>query len=477
MTHRNGVEAVLTKLRPLTNQLSPNDLITRDHDDYSRHTATFSANANCQPAVVLIPSCADSLAEMMRFLYKSDLDFHIRGRGFKSPSARDVIVSLLGFTDFDYDAEKKLATVGVGMTWAEAAERMKELDPEYSLTYARTPSVGVGGSILHGGFSWMSSEFGMISDPINFIDAEVVKYDGSIVMASTEPELMWALRGSGGGFGIMTKVVLRAHQYPTRIWSGMILIPKDHLQALASKIHDFISKPQHPKLNFLTFVVQQHLLPAVLETDQLSTFTGDVIVLQVYDACGENHGREAFRWALEMPGAIDKTRVGDIKLVLDMQMNICGMNRSMAELHVLAMGLADANEDTVLRALTWPDKIAAIDKDIHSLTMIVPEFLVFSPPVGGVAEVAWPRPTNLRHYILAAVGSPSDGTVLQNEMSRQLIQHAPEDIVASQEYNVLPTSSDELVDTKLAYGSHWDRLIELRRKYDPEVRFKTLINP
>lgn len=49
----------------------------------------------------------------------------------------------------------------------------------------------------------MSSEFGMISDPINFIDAEVVKYDGSIVMASTEPELMWALRGSGGGFGSM----------------------------------------------------------------------------------------------------------------------------------------------------------------------------------------------------------------------------------------------------------------------------------
>lgn len=182
----------------------------------------------------------------------------------------------------------------------------------------------------------MSSEFGMISDPINFIDAEVVKYDGSIVMASTKPELIWALRGSGGGFGsmsflslcrtlhrltlpVMTKVVLRAHQYPTRIWSGMILIPKDHLQALASKIHDFISKPQHPKLNFLTFVVQQHLLPAVLETDQLSAFTGDVIVLQVYDACGENHGREAFRWALEMPGAIDKTRVGDIKSVLDMQ--------------------------------------------------------------------------------------------------------------------------------------------------------------
>ena len=71
----------------------------------------------------------------------------------------------------------------------------------YSVTVARTPSVGVGGSILHGGYSWMGSDLGFISDPVNFIDAEVVKYDGTIVMASTEPELMWALRGSGGGFG------------------------------------------------------------------------------------------------------------------------------------------------------------------------------------------------------------------------------------------------------------------------------------
>lgn len=66
---------------------------------------------------------------------------------------------------------------------------------------ARTPAIGVAGAILNGGLSWMSTEYGCISDPINFLDAEVVKYDGSVVMASQEPELLWALRGSGGGYG------------------------------------------------------------------------------------------------------------------------------------------------------------------------------------------------------------------------------------------------------------------------------------
>lgn len=66
---------------------------------------------------------------------------------------------------------------------------------------ARTPCVGVAGAIVSGGFSWLSSEYGCISDPENMIDAKVVKYDGSVVWASTEPELLWALRGGGGGFG------------------------------------------------------------------------------------------------------------------------------------------------------------------------------------------------------------------------------------------------------------------------------------
>lgn len=69
------------------------------------------------------------------------------------------------------------------------------------MLFARTPHIGIGGCILLGGFSWLSTEKGCISDPASLKDAEVVKYDGSVVMASDEPDLLWALRGGGGGFG------------------------------------------------------------------------------------------------------------------------------------------------------------------------------------------------------------------------------------------------------------------------------------
>ena len=66
----------------------------------------------------------------------------------------------------------------------------------------RTPCIGIGGSILCGGFSWLSAEYGLTSDPQNLLDAQVVKLDGQVVWAAEEePDLLWALRGAGGSFG------------------------------------------------------------------------------------------------------------------------------------------------------------------------------------------------------------------------------------------------------------------------------------
>ncbi|KAM0330557.1 hypothetical protein ACHAQA_003504 [Verticillium albo-atrum] len=198
---RRSIDDILAEIEPLTSVLDPGDVITESHQDYGLHATPFSTKRDLRPKVVLVPSETESLAKIVNFLYKSKLDFHIRGQGFGSPSAQDVMISLLRFTSFEYDSVRKLATIGTGATWVNVAKEMQEVDPKYSVAVARTPSVGIGGSILHGGYSWMTSEMGCTSDPVNFVDAEVVKYDGTVVMASAEPDLLWALRGSGGGFG------------------------------------------------------------------------------------------------------------------------------------------------------------------------------------------------------------------------------------------------------------------------------------
>ena len=118
----------------------------------------------------------------------------------------------------------------------------------------------------------------------------------------------------------MTKVMMRAHHYPTDIWSGLVLVERKWLPELARDIEAFIASAPHPRINFFVYFVPKKLLPSLLEEPEPDA--GDVIVLHVYDAFGESHGREAFKWALGKPGTIDRTRVTNMRGVLDMQSEV-----------------------------------------------------------------------------------------------------------------------------------------------------------
>ena len=65
------------------------------------------------------------------------------------------------------------------------------------------------------------------------------------------------------------------------------------------------------------YIVPERLLHTILVDEE--TFREDILVLHVYDAFGENHGRETFRWALEKEGAIDRTRITNLRGIIDLQ--------------------------------------------------------------------------------------------------------------------------------------------------------------
>jgi hypothetical protein len=80
-----------------------------------------------------VPGSTTDLSKILRFLYTAeDVEFDIRNHGFKSPSARDVIISLLNFQGFEYDHARKLATVGVANTWSDVVRSLEAVDPGYS---------------------------------------------------------------------------------------------------------------------------------------------------------------------------------------------------------------------------------------------------------------------------------------------------------------------------------------------------------
>lgn len=132
MAHAKSPKQTLAVLQPLLAQLSPACVIKPSDATFKQHSEPFAAQKQLNPSIVLAPDSTVALARVLRFLYQTDLDFVIRNHGFKSPSAEDIIVSLLNFTGFEYDHEKKLATIGVACTWAQAVRHMEKVDPDYS---------------------------------------------------------------------------------------------------------------------------------------------------------------------------------------------------------------------------------------------------------------------------------------------------------------------------------------------------------
>ena len=85
---------------------------------------------------------------------------------------------------------------------------------------------GVAGLTLGGGLGWLMARHGLTCD--NLLSAEVVTADGrSAASESENPDLLWALRGGGGNFGVVTAFEFGLHQVGPTIVGGLRLYPLD----------------------------------------------------------------------------------------------------------------------------------------------------------------------------------------------------------------------------------------------------------
>ena len=94
-------------------------------------------------------------------------------------------------------------------------------------------AVGMAGLTLGGGYGPLIGRFGLALD--NLVEAEVVLADGRIVVASDadEAELLWALRGGGGNFGVVTAMRCRLHAL-TSVRTGLLVYPFTEAKAILS---------------------------------------------------------------------------------------------------------------------------------------------------------------------------------------------------------------------------------------------------
>jgi FAD/FMN-containing dehydrogenase len=133
-----------------------------------------------------------------------------------------IVVDLSEMRKVTVSADATSVRVGGG---ALASDLATQLDPRGLVAVTGSVgAVGMGGLTLGGGYGPLIARFGLASD--NLIGAEVVLADGRVVVAgpSGDQELLWALQGGGGNFGVVTSMSLRLHQVPS-VHCGTIIHP------------------------------------------------------------------------------------------------------------------------------------------------------------------------------------------------------------------------------------------------------------
>lgn len=134
---------------------------------------------------------------------------------------------------------------------------------------------------LCGGFSWLSSEFGCLSDPYNMLDVQVVKLDGTALWASEDPDLLWAMRGTEGAFAVAVAFKLRCFKYPEKVWSGPILLPNTApvRKQICKGILDMDVENPEPRVALFLYRMNPEILKAIGDGKN-----GDMIVVHAFDA-------------------------------------------------------------------------------------------------------------------------------------------------------------------------------------------------
>lgn len=185
-------------------------VVTRDNPDIVLANKQFAADLPFRTPSALIQCRSEQdVVRALDFLSAHGESFSIRSGGHcfgDLSSSSDIQLDLGEMNELEIDGE--FVRVGPG---ARSGDLVQALVP-HGITMATggCPLVGIGGVTLVGGFGFLGRKHGLTSDRLAW--ARVVLADGRVVTAdeTTEPDLFWALRGAGaGGFGVVTELGLR----------------------------------------------------------------------------------------------------------------------------------------------------------------------------------------------------------------------------------------------------------------------------
>jgi FAD/FMN-containing dehydrogenase len=421
---------------------------------YDQARALFYGGWDRRPGAIVRPADAAQVAQVVAMARDLGLELAVRAGGHSnaghSTTEGGIVLDLSAMTALDIDAEGRTAWAQGGLT---AGAYTTAVGAHGLATgFGDTGSVGIGGITLGGGVGFLVRKFGMTIDSL--LAAELVTADGRILQVDAEhhPDLFWAIRGGGGNFGVATRFQFRLHPVD-QIVGGMLLLPAT------------------------TEVIAGYVAAAEAAPEELSGIANVMVAPPMPFLPAEAHGRLVVLALLAFAGDAE---AGE---------------RALAPFRALAEPIAD-----MLAPMAYAGMFPPEEEEYHPLAVGRTMFIdTVDDEVAGTilrhleASDAAVRVAQLRVLGGAMARVPAEATAFAHRHSRIMVNVAafyegPADKDRRQAWaddftaalrqgdggayvNFLGDEGPEAV--RQAYpGPTWDRLVEVKRRYDPDNLFR-----
>jgi FAD/FMN-containing dehydrogenase len=435
-------------------------LVRKGDPGYDDARRVYNGMIDKHPAAVV--HCRDSadVAACVRFAAEHGIDLAVRGGAHNAAGLGvwdDALVcDLSPMRSVEVDPAGHTVRVAGGCTWGDVDHAT--VPHGMATPSGFLASTGVGGLALGGGIGYLTRRFGLTVD--NLLAADVVLADGSQVHcdAETHPDLFWALRGGGGNFGVVTSFTFRCHDIGTDgvIHGGPVLYP---IEDTASVMRWY-----------------RELLPTLPE--ELSGWIATLTIPPAAPFPEELWGRKAcgIVWCYTGPLAEAAEATAPVRefgspLVVGLQdMPFSALQSAFDPLYPAGLQWywrSDIVRDISDEAIEVHEKFAALLPSGHSTMHMY--------PVGGAAArvpadaTAFPHRDGGWSAVIVGVDPDPANAAAVSAWARQYGDELHPTSVGSTYVNFLMDEGADRV--RASYGANYERLAEVKRRYDPTNLF------
>lgn len=196
---------------------------------YDERRELFNAMIDKKPRIIAACEGAADVGEALERARHDLLPVAVRsgGHSVAGASSNDdgLVIDVRPMSSVEIDVTRRRARVGAGCTWAAFDAAAQEFG--LATTGGRVSTTGVSGLTLGGGSGWLERQHGLSCD--NLLAVELVTADGRVLRAddTQHQDLLWASKGGGGNFGVVTALEFQLHPIGPTIIGGLMAWPAD----------------------------------------------------------------------------------------------------------------------------------------------------------------------------------------------------------------------------------------------------------